>query len=76
MTTDNGQFIKRASPVKCDKCSKETTFVHPRRFCDHHWCEWWSKIGRTPEEKKQIYKEAMDLIKKLSFKEMVEGDCE
>lgn len=50
---DNGKFIK------CDKCSAKATFLHPRRYCDEHWCIWWSEIGRTPEERNKIYQEAM-----------------
>jgi hypothetical protein len=47
----------------CDNCDNVATYLYPRRYCDHHWCEWWAEsIGRTTEDQEKIYQEAMDII--------------
>jgi len=54
--------------MTCIKCSKEATFVAPKKYCNYHWAEWWAKGVPQSEAKKEAARVLKDIERRYGKK--------
>ena len=64
--------------MNCVKCAvkdikRMATFLHPGKWCDDHWAEWWAAPIKPKKTRDRIRRIVLKRIKKDGHPDRVKG---